>query len=230
MGLVPHRSAPHAYASETYKSDFVDWVGRLNLSGLNFESFIPHLSLPKVLKSLGYRCVARVSMPVLNSFTLLNRFFDDYKQMPNHNDFVGIIDDLEFSDEQPTFFFLNLGETHYPYMLKGEDLPYIPGVHGACRDLAAGQDGGGVLKARRGVSAEDFINDDVMRRLHDQQVRCVEHVDGLIERIFDKAPADTYLMIMSDHGEAFGESGYFGHGPIMHEKVFEVPFLEGLRP
>jgi hypothetical protein len=26
----------------------------------------------------------------------------------------------------------------------------------------------------------------------------------------------------------FGEGDFFGHGPIMHEKVFEVPFLEGL--
>ena len=34
----------------------------------------------------------------------------------------------------------------------------------------------------------------------------------------------------SDHGELFGEGGYFGHGPIAHEKVFEVPFVEGLRP
>ena len=31
----------------------------------------------------------------------------------------------------------------------------------------------------------------------------------------------------ADHGELFGEAGYFGHGPIMHEKCFEVPFLEG---
>jgi hypothetical protein len=25
----------------------------------------------------------------------------------------------------------------------------------------------------------------------------------------------------------FGEEGYFGHGPIVHEKVLEVPFVEG---
>ncbi len=24
-----------------------------------------------------------------------------------------------------------------------------------------------------------------------------------------------------------GEEGYFGHGPINHEKVYEVPFVEG---
>ena len=33
--------------------------------------------------------------------------------------------------------------------------------------------------------------------------------------------------ITADHGELFGESGFFGHGPIMHKKVFEVPLIEG---
>ena len=43
----------------------------------------------------------------------------------------------------------------------------------------------------------------------------------------DLAPRNTYVTITSDHGELFGEDGYFGHGPIQHEKVLEVPFLEG---
>jgi hypothetical protein len=46
----------------------------------------------------------------------------------------------------------------------------------------------------------------------------------------DRCPGNTHFMIMSDHGELFGEDGYFGHGPIFHEKVFEVFFLEGRLP
>jgi len=42
-----------------------------------------------------------------------------------------------------------------------------------------------------------------------------------------KAPENTYFIVTSDHGELFGEDGYFGHGPIMHEKCFEIPFVEG---
>ncbi len=230
MGLVPHQSPQREYASETYKKDFVNWIDRLGVSEIDFESFLPHLSLPKVLKERGYRCVARVSMPVLNGYTLINKFFDDYKLMTSHNDFIGIVEEIQFLSEQPTFFFLNLGETHYPYMLEGDDLPHISGVHGVCRDLAAGQDGGATVKGVSGMSCDDIFNSNVMRRLREQQVNCVEYVDSLIERIFDKAPANTYFMVMSDHGEAFGEGGYFGHGPVMHEKVFEVPFLEGRRP
>jgi arylsulfatase A-like enzyme len=48
-----------------------------------------------------------------------------------------------------------------------------------------------------------------------------------VEELFDTVPEDTYITITADHGELFGESGFFGHGPIFHKKVFEVPFVEG---
>ena len=48
--------------------------------------------------------------------------------------------------------------------------------------------------------------------------------------MFAKCPANTYFIVTADHGELFGEDNYFGHGPVMHRKVFEVPFVEGLRP
>ena len=62
---------------------------------------------------------------------------------------------------------------------------------------------------------------------HQQQVRCVEYIDEQIGRLMKKAPANTHFIVTADHGELFGEDGYFGHGPIMHIKCFEVPFIEG---
>jgi len=227
MGLVPHRSPQHVYASEVYKKDFSDWVERLDIPNLGFASFVPQLSLPKLLKDHGYHCVGRVSMPVLNGFTLVSKFFDDYQLMPNHNDFASMVEQIEFAPDRPTFYFMNLGETHYPYMLTGEDLPHISGVHGAAKLLAAGQDAGGRVPPD---GSADFFDDQQMKFLHEQQIRCVEYVDGVFARLLEKAPADTYFMVMADHGEAFGEGGYFGHGPVMHEMAFQVPFLEGLRP
>jgi hypothetical protein len=230
MGLTPHQSPQGVYASEVYKQEFTAWMDRLDIPGLDFQSFLPQLSLPKLLKDNGYRCVGRVSMPVLNGFTLISKFFDDYKLMPNHNDFGGMVDTIEFTSDRPSFFFLNLGETHYPYMLKGSDLPYISGVHGAAKALAAGEDSGGRIahsngNGRRGAN---FFDSDKLKFLHEQQIRCVEYVDQVFARLLEKAPPDTYFMIMADHGEAFGEDGYFGHGPVMHEAAFAVPFLEGL--
>lgn len=223
MGMVPHTSPQGVFASEVYKQEFVKWVDRLGVADLSFKSFVPYLSLPKVLQDNGYRTIARVSMPVLNQCTSINQFFHDYKLMPNHNDFASMVAEVEFPDDQPRFYFFNLGETHYPYMLKGDDLPRISGVHGIFKQMDQ------FLL----VGAEEqktFFEIEEMQRLHQQQISCVEYVDQLIGELLSKCPANTHIIVTADHGELFGEGGYFGHGPIMHPKCFEVPFVEGMRP
>lgn len=226
MGQLPHTSPRRVFASEVYKKAFAAWTERLDTQALSFKSFVPDLCLPKVLKGLGYRTVARVSMPVLNPLAGFKRGFDDYRLMADHNDFAGMVAEMAFPADQPMFYFLNLGETHYPYMLKDADLPRISGVHG----VAASMDG---LLARQdgsGLEEPEFFPKDVMTTLHAQQVRCVEYVDALIGELFAKAPDNTHFIVTADHGEMFGEDDFFGHGPVMHPKCFEVPFREGRRP
>jgi arylsulfatase A-like enzyme len=58
-------------------------------------------------------------------------------------------------------------------------------------------------------------------------VRAVERVDALFGQLVEKCPRGTHVIVTADHGELFGEDGHVGHGPMVHEKVFEVPFLEG---
>lgn len=221
MGMIPHDSPQGVFASEVYKKDFSKWVDRLGVKDLSFKSFVPQLSLPHVLQENGYRTSAKVSLPVLNPLSHLNRHFDDYKLMANHNDFAGMVKEIEFDESEPQFYFLNLGETHYPFMLDPKSLPHISGVHGVFKRM----------DDELGKGSEDkFFDDEQMRALHDQQVRCVEHIDGVLGALIDKAPKNTHFIITADHGECFGEGGYFGHGPIVHEKVLEVPFLEGRKP
>lgn len=242
MGMLPHLSPPGVFASEVYKHEFEAWTGRLGVDKLDFAKFLPQLSLPLVLKELGYRTVGRVSLPVLNQATLLSTHFDDYRLMDSHNDFGGMIAEMRFGSDKPAFYFLNLGETHYPYMLKDDSLPRVSGVHGVFRGLAQAQrlpspaappppgSGAGGESGGPAASPTAFFDPAQMRRLHEQQVRCVEHVDALLEGLFHKCPPGTHVIVTSDHGEMFGESNYFGHGPVMHEKVFEVPFIEGKVP
>ena len=226
MGMIPHESPQGVFASEVYKGEFKKWVDRLDVPDLSFKTFVPELSLPKVLKDQGYKTIARVSMPVLNHFTSINTFFDDYRLMDNHNDFAGMVREIEFPDDTPRLYFLNLGETHYPYMLTGEDLPHISGVHGVLKHMGKAEEGDAPAKA----AEDEFFPPEEMQRLHAQQVKCVEYVDGLIGELYAKCPPNTHFIVTADHGELFGEDGYFGHGPIMHEKCFQVPFVEGLRP
>jgi hypothetical protein len=225
MGLLPHTSPPEVYASEYYKQDFLRYGERLGVPDMEFKKLLPSMFLPTYLKrTLGYRTHARVSMPVLNEHTVINRDFDSYRLMPKHNDMAAMLDGMEFNETAPSFYLLNVGETHYPYALPDEDpkeWPRISGVHGVFKRL---DDAGG------GPAAEEFFDQSRLRQLQDRQIEAVRYLDGVFARLFDLLPDNTWVVVTSDHGELFGEERYFGHGPVMHEKVLEVPFVEGRAP
>ena len=229
MGLLPHTSPPEVYASEYYKQDFLRYSERLGVAGVEFKSMLPSLFLPTFLKrNLGYATRAMVSMPVLNPTTAINRDFDAFELMPSHNDMAAMLPKLEFSEDRPSFYLLNVGETHYPYALPDEDpsrWPRISGVHGVFKRLDEREQ-----DQPHPDEPREFFDQTKMRELHDRQITAVDYLDGVFARLFDSLPDDTWVIVTSDHGELFGEEHYFGHGPIAHEKVFEVPFVEGLTP
>jgi hypothetical protein len=229
MGLLPHSSPPNVYASEYYKRDFLKYQERLGAKQVEFKSLVPHLFLPTFLRrKLGYQTHARVSLPVLNPATLLNKDFDTFELMPKHNDMAAIIDTLTFSPERPSFYLLNVGETHYPYALPDEPeegWPKIHGVHGVFKHLDDLVVGGKLIEDEQ--DEEQFFDQEKLDLLRARQVSAVRYLDGVFERLFDTVPRNTYITVTGDHGELFGEAGYFGHGPISHEKVYEVPFVEG---
>jgi hypothetical protein len=226
MGLLPHTSPQEVYASEYYKQDFLRYSERLGVDGMEFKRLLPSIFLPTYLKhSLGYSTHAMVSMPVLNEYTAINRDFDRYELMPKHNDMAAMLDKLSFDSERPSFYLLNVGETHYPYALPDEDAgewPHISGVHGVFKHLDQ--------PGPEGDQVREFFDEQSLRTLHERQVKAVAYLDGVFARLFDLLPENTWVVVTSDHGELFGEGRYFGHGPIMHEKVLEVPFVEGLLP
>ena len=226
MGLLPHASPKHVYASDYYAKEFLKFNDRLGLSNIGFQSLVPKLYLPAFLKdSLHYATHAMVSLPVLNPHTILNNGFDSYRLMPAHNDMRAMVRAMTFSDDHPSFYLLNVGETHYPYALPDEspdEWPRISGVHGVFRHLDEHVVGGKLVKQRQKMFDQTKL--DMLRQ---RQVQSVRYLDTVIEELFDIVPKNTYITITSDHGELFGEDGYFGHGPIQHEKVFEVFLVEG---
>jgi hypothetical protein len=225
-GLMPHCNPPKVFASEYYKRDFLKFSERLGIEGVSFKSLIPQLYFPAFLKeSLGYRTHAMVSLPVINPRTILNHGFDSFRLMDRHNDMRAMLPEMRFAEDRPSFYLLNVGETHYPYALPDESpdqWPRISGVHGVFKHLDD-QVVGGKLKP----GADRFFNRGKLKQLRERQVDAVRYLDRVVEELFDLVPRNTYVTITSDHGELFGESGFFGHGPIMHKKVFEVPFVEG---
>jgi Sulfatase len=228
MGLMPHASPKNVYASEYYKRDFVKYSERFGVDNFEFKSLVPQLFLPLFLqKSLGYKTHAMVSLPVLNPKTVINQGFDTFKLMPRHNDMRAMIQEMTFSEEYPSYYLLNVGETHYPYALPDEptDLwPRIHGIHGVFKHLDQHVVGGKLVESAEPTA---IFDSEKMEELRQRQIRAVEYLDTVIEELFDIVPDNTWITILADHGEAFGEEGYFGHGPVHHDKVFEVPFIEG---
>ncbi len=227
MGLLPHRSPQHVYASDAYKQDFAKYTERLGIQDMGFARMLPSLYLPTFLRNvLGYETHARTSLPVLNPATPLNRDFDTFQLMAKHNDMAAMFPTMRFGD-RPTFHILNVGETHYPYALPNEapqDWPRVSGVNGVFKRLDSDLREGRLV---HGNEARQVFDDDKLERLRERQIDTVRYVDGLFEQLFDLLPPRTYVTVTADHGELFGEEGYFGHGPIQHRKVFEVPFVEG---
>ncbi|HVV75225.1 MAG TPA: sulfatase-like hydrolase/transferase [Mycobacteriales bacterium] len=219
-GLLPHESPPNVLASDYYKRDFARYAERLGAPDINFGSMLPGLWLPTFLRSRGYRTVARVSMPVLNEATLISTGFDDYALMPRHNDMASMLLTTNLVEE-PFFCMLNVGETHYPYALPDEDpsrWPRVSGLHGVLRHLD------------EPAAEEVHFTDTEFKEMHERQINAVTYLDQVFATLFDALPDNTWVVVTADHGELFGEDGYFGHGPIMHPKVLEVPFVEGPVP
>ena len=227
--LLPHTSPPHVYASEYYKEDFSNYNQRLGAKDIEFGKMVPSLWLPTFLRNtLGYTTHARVSLPVLNPRTTINRDFDTFQLMDKHNDMRSMLPTLKFDAERPSFWMLNVGETHYPYAKPDEDSsmwPRISGVNGVFKALESQIDPQGNLIATK--DAPLFFDQDKLDQLKARQVDTVRYLDGVFSELFDLVPKNTHIIVTADHGELFGEMGYFGHGPIMHEKCFEVPYLEG---
>jgi hypothetical protein len=95
-------------------------------------------------------------------------------------------------------------------------------VHGVFKHLDDQIVGGKLLKRK-----DKFFDETKLEMLRKRQLLAAKYIDKAMEELFDLVPKNTYITVTADHGELFGEEGYFGHGPIMHEKVFEVPFVEG---
>jgi len=97
---------------------------------------------------------------------------------------------------RPCFVFLNLAETHSPY-----------------------------FSAAHGLRAEITDRDaDACRQAQKASLCfCDQQLAKLFEGLRQVAPCEG--VICADHGDCWGEDGYWGHG-IVHEKVLDVPYVK----
>jgi arylsulfatase A-like enzyme len=139
---------------------------------------------------------------------------------------------LDHRDEQ-FFFFLHTFEPHSDFSI----LPY------EAPDLTRGKIGEvfGVsgFGCREGRCASQFVNGldrgevaieegdaEILRYSYDEGVR---YLDRALGELFDTLRTsdlwdNMLIVVTSDHGEAFGERGEFGHNSV-HEEIVRVPLM-----
>lgn len=180
-------------------------VGEGQVAGTAALRLVSPWNLVDAFRRHGYRTVGAGAMNWFRQDSLtfgFERFAYTGTDADRQIDFL--LD--EIGDARPFFGFINFGETHAPFHHRGKGTP--------CPDD---------VRARR-MTWPPMECGPVGRHTaaFAHQRACVEFLDGLLPRLFGALPGDTLVILTADHGECFGEDGYWGHG-VNHPRVFDVP-------
>lgn len=192
------------------------WKSRLDIPENTIIS--DRYSIHDCLHKNGYKIKAITSASPIGQDTMFSKLVDSHKSIGSKGDcLLRAKEELDFSDL--SFYIINLCETHYPYWIPGYDpdleIKVISGLRGLAR------------AAMENRNIEDVIFSSAeIKYLKERQQKSVSYLDSVLPQLLDKLPFNTSIVITADHGEAFGEGGYVGHGEVSHEIVLTVPFIE----
>lgn len=157
------------------------------------------------LKSEGYQTVGAGAVNWFRQESLtvgFEQFLFTGTDADRQIDFL--LENINTSD--PFFGFINFGEAHAPFNFRGKT--------DVCKDdvRARAMTWPPVEQGPVGADTDAFKH----------QSAAAEFLDGLLPRLFDSLPGNTIVILTADHGDCFGEDGYWGHG-VNHPMVYEVP-------
>lgn len=146
--------------------------------------------------------------------------------MPDRNVVDSTLDGLTETTE-PFFFFVHFNDAHWPY---SPTTPY----HRQFTDRSWLQLFWNRAYTQRklyGEEKSDYnLSDEEIQITKELYLGCVRQTDAHLRRIIDGLKEkglyeNTVILIFGDHGEAFGELGYFGHGDYPIPEVANIPLL-----
>jgi len=180
-------------------------IGEPQVSKAAWQKIDSQWNMVKGLGDLGVQTVGAGAMNWFRQDSLtqgFEKFLFTGRDAERQIDFLT----AEIDPERPFFGFINFGETHAPYSFKGKTRPCPVDVR-ARRMAWPPLEEGPV-----GSASDAFAH----------QAAAAEFLDGRLERLFAPFAGDTLVVLTADHGDCFGEDGYWGHG-VNHPKVLEVP-------
>ncbi|WP_207287833.1 sulfatase [Haloterrigena alkaliphila] len=130
------------------------------------------------------------------------------------------IDSLD--DDQPFFLWNHYMDTHGPYEPPGEyeQLYHVEELSG--RDAQS--------LYRRAIKDPDSITEKEQKlliALYDAEIRYNdERIGEFLESLRERELLERSLLIFTaDHGDAFGEHGYYEHPRYLHDEIIHVPLM-----
>ncbi|HET6865010.1 MAG TPA: sulfatase-like hydrolase/transferase [Solirubrobacteraceae bacterium] len=206
-GILPHVPEPRAYYNR-----FVRQLFALTKAGEGhrvtdraLKAVHSGSNLVSGLRDSGYQTVGAGAMNWFQQ-DALTRWFEKFTFTDTNADaqIDFLLEELDVSS--PFFGFINFGETHDPFYYKGKETQIPFPVQARLMEWPPREEG------KIGRNSEPYWH----------QVEALEFLDGRLGRLFEAIPDETIVIVCGDHGEAFGEDGYWGHA-VNHPKVHEVP-------
>lgn len=121
------------------------------------------------------------------------------------------------ASKEPYFLWVFLMDVHEPY-LAGDDYQsqsWLDRWRGIWR----------LYLSDRETPFDEATRDRLLTAYNDS----IRYTDAFLERLLNDIEDNTLIAIHGDHGEAFGEHGYYSHEPYLYEESIHVPLvLHGL--
>jgi len=171
-------------------------------------------TLPEALRGAGFETAAFTEGGLLAGNLGFWFGFDEFTERTSigvaRDTFADGIRYLREHADRKFFLFLHTYQTHAPYQPSAE----YQGLF---------QQDDGRLVARPGLSAKHLTNFDN----YDREIRETDDLlAGFLTALDDlELSHRTYVVLLSDHGEAFGEHGLFYHGWGPHQEQLRVPWV-----
>lgn len=151
-----------------------------------------------VMRHLGYE-----NIPARRLATDINRLTLDW---------------IDQDKRHPFFAFLNYFDVHDPYLAPA---PFRT-------KFSAGKEVGGILNWRVGRSNPQITPEQLRGEIaaYDGGIAYVdEQIHHLLAGLAARSLDNTLVIVTSDHGEAFGEHGYYLHGNSLYRGQIQVPLI-----
>ncbi|MFT5686994.1 MAG: arylsulfatase A-like enzyme [Myxococcota bacterium] len=125
---------------------------------------------------------------------------------------------ISHCEGQPSFVFLNLLEAHSPFHQIADPGRFdVADPERISQRMAA-------VQLRGPIGAAGFPEDGEIEAARRVYAAGVAEADALIGAVAAALP-DAAMLVTADHGEAFGEHGFFGHMIGIHAEVLAVPLV-----